>query len=241
MRKFFQGFALAVNMLSIFPFFKVHDFFKGINGFAVMFYPLVGLILGSVLALLQYLLSGIFPDLHVSIMILVLWVLFSGALHLDGFSDTVDGLFVPKKRSFEVMKDPNVGAMGMVFSVVFLLLKASALLHVTHWTQLALILMLARYNAVLAIYFYPYLSKNGMGFLAKKEFTFKHLIFSTFSVIGVVLFTLNGWILLFVSIFAFLMMKIFFIRRYGGFSGDIYGFVIEMTELILLHVIILNL
>ena len=41
-----MGFTLAMNMLTTLPFFKVHDFFKGINGYAVMFYPLIGFILG---------------------------------------------------------------------------------------------------------------------------------------------------------------------------------------------------
>ena len=46
--KTLKGFLLAFNMLSIIPFFKVHDFYKGINGYAVMFYPLVGFILGGI-------------------------------------------------------------------------------------------------------------------------------------------------------------------------------------------------
>ena len=47
--KILKGFALAVSMLTTLPFFKVHDFFKGINGYAVMFYPLVGAMLGFIL------------------------------------------------------------------------------------------------------------------------------------------------------------------------------------------------
>jgi len=240
MKKILKGFALAINMLSIFPFFKIHDFFKGINGYAVMFYPLVGLLIGYLLSISFLALSSIFPALHVSIIILALWVLFTGALHLDGFSDTVDGLFVSKNRSFAVMKDPNIGAMGMIFTLIFILLKGSALLHVSEWSELALILMLARYNSVLAIYFYPYLSKNGMASLAKEEFTSTQLIITTILVLGVVFFTCKGWILLAVSLISFFIMKLFFIKRYGGFTGDIYGFVIELTELILLHVIILK-
>ncbi|WP_434657887.1 hypothetical protein [Sulfurimonas sp. NW9] len=49
MSKLFKGFTLAVSMLSILPFFKVHDFYKGINGYAVMFYPFVGFLLGLLL------------------------------------------------------------------------------------------------------------------------------------------------------------------------------------------------
>jgi cobalamin 5'-phosphate synthase/cobalamin synthase len=239
MRDIFQGFALAFGMLSTLPFIKVHTFYKGINGYGVMFYPLVGALLGVILALSYTFLSNFFPPLHVSIMVLALWVVITGALHLDGFSDTIDGLFVSKQRSFEVMKDPNIGAMGMIFTLIMILLKASALLHVSDFFELIFILMLARYNSVLAIYLYPYLSKNGMGALAKEEFGSKELFFSTLMVLAVLFFSTNALLLLSISLINLYLLKLFFIKRYGGFTGDIYGFVIEFSELVLLHVIIL--
>ncbi len=238
MKKIFKGFALAINMLTIFPFFTIHDFYKGINGYSVMFYPLVGFIIGLFLALFYTLLIHYFPPLHVSLIILALWAIFTGALHLDGLSDSIDGFFVPKERALEVMKDPNVGAMGMIFTVLFILLKGSALLHVSTLFQLPLILMLARYNTVLAIYFYPYLSKNGMGALAKEEFTAKQLLFSSLIILIFVSLTPDGWILLLASLLSLGVIQYFFIKRYGGFSGDMYGFTIEMSELILLHAMI---
>jgi len=241
MKKTLKGFALAINMLTIIPFFKIHDFYKGINGYSVMFYPLVGLIIGLILAISHELLSNYFPALHVSIIILSLWAVITGGLHLDGLSDSIDGFFVSRERALEVMKDPNVGAMGMIFTLIFILLKGSALLHVSTWFELPLLLMLARYNAVLAIYFYPYLSKNGMGTLAKKEFTRKQLFISTLIILIAVGFTPNGSILLISSLFTLGIIQYFFIKRYGGLSGDMYGFIIEISELILLHVMILRL
>ncbi len=240
MKKIISGFALAINMLTVTPFFKIHNFYKGINGYSVMFYPLIGLIIGLFLAFSYELLSNYFPALHVSIIILALWAIITGGLHLDGLSDSIDGFFVSKERALEVMKDPNVGAMGMIFTLIFILLKGSALLHVNTWFVLPLLLMLARYNAVLAIYFYPYLSKNGMGALAKKEFTTKQLLISTLMVLVAVGFTPNGWILLISSLFTLGIIQYFFIKRYGGLSGDMYGFIIEMSELILLHVMIFS-
>ena len=62
MNRIFKGFALALSMLSIIPFFKVHDFYKGINGYAVMFYPLVGFLLGLILYLTYSLLNPYIPS-----------------------------------------------------------------------------------------------------------------------------------------------------------------------------------
>jgi cobalamin 5'-phosphate synthase/cobalamin synthase len=239
MKNIFAGFSLAINMLTTLPFFKVHKFFDGINGYAVMFYPLVGFILGSVLYALNYFLEPYFAATHLHIILFALWVLLTGALHLDGLSDAIDALFVSKKRAIEVMKDPHVGAMGMTFTGVFLLLKASALWHLEALWALPLILMYARFNVVLAIYFLPYIRENGMSTLAKKEFTSTQLLVSTLIIVLVALVFTKGLILLAISLLSLFFFKIWFTKRFGGFSGDLYGFMIEGTELILLHGVLL--
>ena len=111
-------------MLSILPFFKTHDFFKGINGYAVMFYPVVGFLLGTILYVIYLFLEPYMPQQHLGIIIFGMWVLLTGALHLDGFCDTIDGLFVPKEKALKVMKDAHIGGMGMIFGGVFIIIKA---------------------------------------------------------------------------------------------------------------------
>jgi len=162
--RFFYAFWLSFNMLTIFPIFKIHTFFKGINGYSAMFYPLIGVILGTMLYIASKLGNAFFDPTYVSVIIFALWVLFSGAIHLDGFSDTIDGIFVEKNRSLEVMKDPHVGTMGMIFSVVFLMLKLFALMHIKDFSALVVVLMLSRLNATVAIYFFNYIS-SGVGML----------------------------------------------------------------------------
>jgi len=240
MREIFKGFALAISMLTTLPFLKVHDFFKGINGYAVMFYPLVGFILGAILWGVYTLLAPFIPAMHLGVTIFVLWVLLTGALHLDGLSDTIDGLYVSKDRALEVMKDSNIGGMGMILGATFLIAKASTLAHFEAIYLLPIILMLSRLNATLAIYFYPYISQNGMGTLAKEEITKPQILIALlYSLVLVALF--NAWIALFFALLVLFFIKRFFIKRYGGFSGDIYGFSIEVTELILLNVLLFSL
>lgn len=240
MRDIFKGFALAVSMLTTVPFFKIHDFFKGINGYAVMFYPLVGFLLGLILWGVQSLLSPFAPSFHVSVIIFVLWVLLTGALHLDGLSDTVDGLYVTKEKALKVMKDSHVGGMGMIVSATFLIAKASSLAHFEAFYLLPIILMLPRLNVVLAIYFYPYVSPNGMSTLAKAELTKTELFIALFYSLVLVAF-FNIWLALVSALLVLFVIKSFFIKRYGGFTGDIYGFSIEVTELILLNVLLFSL
>ena len=240
MKKIFDGFALAVSMLSIVPFFKVHDFYKGINGYAVMFYPLVGFLLGLLLFGFYALLAPYFPHFHLAVIIFALWVLLTGALHLDGLSDTVDGLFVPKERALEVMKDPHNGGMGMSFGAVFLILKASSLMALDAFYLLPVVMLLSRLIIVFAIFKYPYVSPNGMSTLAKEELTQTQL-FTAFGYSLFVVYLFDAWLLFVAAFVTLFVIKSFFMKRYGGFTGDIYGFSIEVVELILLNCIIVGL
>ena len=236
--KLLKGFALAFNMMSIIPFFKVHHFFKGINGYSAMFYPLVGFVLGSILWATHWLLDSHMPTTHLSVIIFGMWILLTGALHLDGFSDTVDGLFVAKDKSLEVMKDSHVGGMGMSFTVIFLLLKLSSVIHFEAYYLLPVILMLSRLNATLSIYFFNYIS-SGVANLIKEELGKKHLLFAflyTFALVFI--FSFLGAFT--ISILVLILSAWFFKKRLGGLNGDIYGFIIEVTELALLNYIIFS-
>lgn len=236
--KLLKGFALAFNMMSILPFFKVHNFFKGINGYSAMFYPLVGFILGLLLWGTHLVLKDYVPSTHLSVIIFALWVIITGALHLDGFSDTLDGLFVSKEKALEVMKDSHVGGMGMTFTVVFLLLKLSSLIYFDAFYLLPIILMFSRLNATLAIYIYEYVS-SGIGKLLKEELQLKQLLFAiSYSLTLGYLFSFVSAIL--VSILVLLVSARFFTSRLGGLNGDMYGFIIEVSELTLLNFIIIN-
>ena len=243
MTKIFKGFALAVSMLTTIPFFKVHDFYKGINGYAVMFYPFVGFLIGLILVSVFLLLQSTLPIMHLSIIIFSLLVVLTGAIHLDGFSDTIDGLFVSREKSLEVMKDPNTGGMGMIFSVVFLLLKASSItallmIDANFIYTLPIILMLSRFNAVLAIYFYPYVSKGGIASLAKEELKISQVLIASLYVVTLTLLA-SKISLIFFSLAILYFIGIFFVKRYGGFTGDIYGFSIEVSELALINYLII--
>jgi len=241
MSRLFKGFALALSMLSVLPFFKVHDFYKGINGYAVMFYPLIGALLGAALYGVYLVLYPYVPSMHLGVIIFALWVVVTGALHLDGLSDTIDGLFVTKERALEVMKDPHNGGMGMSFGAVFLILKASSVVALGEEVYLIpLIMLLSRLLVVLEIYLYPYISKNGMGALAKSELKgWQAAVALLYSLVVVALF--HSFWLLFIMLFTLFILKYFFMKRYGGFSGDMYGFSIEVSELILLNAVIVSL
>lgn len=236
--KILQGFALAFSMLTIIPFFKVHDFFKGINAYSAMFYPLVGFILGTILWATHTFLTPYLPTPHLSVFLFALWITLTGALHLDGFSDSIDGLFVSKERALEVMKDSHVGGMGMSFTFVFLALKLSSLIYFDAFYLLPIILMISRLNATLAIYLFEYVS-GGVSLLIKEELALKHILFALLYVLLITALFSSMSLLLLSGVVLIVLAK-FFTARLGGLNGDIYGLIIEVTELALLNLIIIK-
>ncbi len=101
-------------------------------------YPLVGALLGAALggwtALLQL---GAGPPLVRAFLVLLAWVVLTGALHLDGFCDLCDGLFggrTPEDR-LRIMKDPHIGTFGLAGGVLLLLGKFALLTEVVRWPE----------------------------------------------------------------------------------------------------------
>ena len=95
------------------------------DGKQVLYFPLVGLVIGSLLYGVDHLLSlAYYSEVRIVGDVLFLTVI-SGALHLDGLADTADGIFShrPRERILEIMKDSRIGVMGVLALLFCILLK----------------------------------------------------------------------------------------------------------------------
>lgn len=233
-----NAFFLAWNFLTIIPLSRQHQFKEEDMSLSLAFYPLVGFFLGAILLALYTLLEGLIPQNHLHLMLFVVLVTITGALHVDGLSDSIDALYVPKERALEVMKDPHVGAMGLIFTTTFLIAKASSFIYLQQMENLVLILALSRFNALVAIYFFDYVS-SGFSGSAKGGFSRSHFVLATLFVLFLALFFEHGLAILFASLMTLMAIKGLFYKKIGGFSGDVYGLSIEISELVMLNVAIL--
>ncbi len=211
------------------------------------FAPLIGLIIGGILALID---SGAhligIPVLTSSALVVGLWIVITGGLHLDGVMDTADGLAVqdPQKR-LEVMVDSATGAFGAMAAFALLLIKTAALadLHSHRWLGLMVACGWGRWGQQVAIALYPYLKPAGKGKFHKAAISSYWdllpglVLLLSLSAIQVLLDrTLVKLALLTViggSAIAF-STGAWFNRQLGGHTGDTYGAVVEWTEAFLL-------
>ncbi len=232
-------FFAALQFLTQIPPIVQRPFTEKELGWSVGFYPLAGLSIGIVILIVNSLLGLFVPPLLRSALIITLWVLISGALHLDGFLDACDGIlggFTPVKR-LEIMRDERVGAFGLAGGVLLLLIKFSAL-DALPGTSAALIIIptLSRWGMSLAVITFPYGRPKGLGRAIKDNATWKELLLATLIAGLVAWFTFHwlGLIALGVAAVTVALIAAFILKRIPGMTGDIYGAINEIVEVVLL-------
>lgn len=235
---------LAVQFLTAVPL-KIKEFSKEKMAWAIVYFPVVGLLLGLLLSGINTLLRFLsFPIITVNIILTVALIMMTGGLHLDGLADTADAFFSGKSKEemLAIMRDPHVGVMGVLSLITVMLLKVGLLCSLgTTLKTNALLLMcvLSRWSVVLATFFFPYARNNGKAKLFIEGMNLKIFLFSTISAL---LFTFAIWkirgtvILLIIAGFTYLIDKIIS-RKIMGITGDTLGAAIELTEIITLFAV----
>lgn len=257
--RWLEAFVAAFQFLTRIPFPYSFTYTEDHFRRSVVFYPFVGLVIGIIISTAGSILSSIFPAAITGIMIVALWTLLSGALHLDGLMDTADGLLShrSRERMLEIMKDSRVGAMGVIACVFYLLLKCALVISLledkqgSDWLLLLLLIPVwSRSFMVTAIAAWPYARQGqGLGSLYRTV-GWKHAIFSVIGALllsAFTLFILGDWsiaeaglVLLIAALVTYLTgigMASVVSRKLGGLTGDVYGALNECIELVLLLVI----
>jgi len=229
-----NSFFLAFQLLTIIPI--SHTFIASDRqlGYSSLFYPIIGLFIGAVMVGAGSLLVSM-PIQVQSAVILIIWVLLTGGLHLDGLADCADawvGGLSGKQRSLEIMKDPASGPIAVVVLVLLLLLKwtvISEILERDDYIILILTPMLGRLAILLLMLSTNYIREGGMA-----EKMIKNLPQLPAYILSGFCLLLAGYYLgLFVICLMFLLLFVIAYqakKRLGGVTGDVYGATVEIVE-----------
>lgn len=207
-------------------------------GRAVGWYPLVGLILGAGLYGLRLAADRFLPPPVASVAVLTAWIALSGALHFDGLLDTCDGVFggqTPERR-LAIMRDSRVGAFGMAGGALLLLTKYAALTVLpARATALFLAPSLGRWAMVLAMFAFPYGRGQGLGRDIKDNLRRQDLILASgVALVPALLAGRAGLVTLGITAVTVLLMATYATRRLPGLTGDTYGALCEVAEMVVL-------
>jgi len=209
-------------------------------GRSIGYFPVVGLIIGLILAGLNWLFSIVLPPMLSSAMLIVSLVIITGALHLDGLADTCDGIAGHKsvEERWQVMHDSRSGGFGIVGVVLVLLVKYVSLNNIPQSLLMAtLILMpvLSRWAMAYAIFVYPYARPSGLGKVFKQgaswpRFTMATLITFLMAVALVPQLHLTGLVAMFWVWLVTVILAAYFKGKFAGLTGDNYGAINEVAE-----------
>ncbi len=235
---------IAFGLMTTLPFRLPDDWSAGDSGRASVWYPLVGLVIGALTWLAWRGATLVFAPLVAGVIALVVWVALTGGLHLDGLADCFDGLFasVIRERRLEIMKDPHIGAFGVIGLILVLLLKAAVLASLTSTASLGILLAasLGRW-CILPAGLLPLARSSGMGADFASGFRRTFLLWGAILPLAVAI--LLGWrgILSALTGAGAAALILWFAKsRIGGVTGDVFGMIVEIVELVVLLAFVVN-
>ncbi|HWR28534.1 MAG TPA: adenosylcobinamide-GDP ribazoletransferase [Negativicutes bacterium] len=247
-------FLTALQFLTRIRLVSATEYDEEMFGRSVRFFPLVGMVAGGILALVVFLSGGWMPGTIRSTLLVTLCIFITGGLHCDGLMDTADGLFSgrSRERMLEIMKDSRVGAFG-VLSIILLLLWKWSLIYDMPDSLLgaAMISMMtiSRFTMVLAILRFPYARAEGMGkafarhagkgSLGLAIVTLAAFLGGLYFIMGSLVFFVASGSAVVAILFAFWFGN-WATRKIGGLTGDTYGAMTELSELVVLTVFVLS-
>jgi len=239
-------FLAALRFLTIIPLPGRREISPEEVGRSIVYFPLVGVIIGLILVGLGWLLGLFLPSALVDMLLVVSLVAISGALHLDGFVDTCDGMVGHKtvEERWRVMHDSRAGAFGIIGVCCLLLVKYVSLNAVPDsWLMQTLVLMpvVGRWAMVYAVFAYPYAKPSGLGKAFKQGASWTRFTIATIITlaVAVILAQLAGFIIMLGIWVIVVAMAAYLKGKFGGLTGDTYGAINEVAEVCVLILVCL--
>jgi len=255
---------LAFQFLTIIPLKDTGEVSEEEIGSASIFFPLIGITQGALFVLSQMIFLRLFPPELANGLLVMVIVIASGALHLDGLADTFDAIASrgDREEKLAVMKDSTIGSAGVAAIMLALLLKFFALNSlfrsspVTFFFWIFLMPVFARWVMVSAAFHSKSARHGGIGRMFIENTKIKELITATlltllspFLIYFVIDKTLgmdsDFLVFIFQSLFILIMLYIlgliatwFSSRMFGGMTGDTLGAVSEISEILVLMAVV---
>ncbi|MDR0880461.1 MAG: adenosylcobinamide-GDP ribazoletransferase [Clostridioides sp.] len=225
------------------------DFHKGI-----IYFPLVGFIIGLIMYVVAIFMGRLFGFFLASIFTVLVEVLLTGGLHLDGLGDTFDSIYSYRDRDkmLEIMKDSRLGTNALLAVVFTVLIKIAFIFNIMNSDMMWIVMFMPIFSRLIVIWMtYKTESprKEGMGnvFIGKTS-TESLLIAVLYTIPSTILIGMEFFVfegseiinLLFTTAVLFIFVDVFkhhIYSKIGGITGDVLGCTIELSELVYLFFI----
>ncbi len=204
---------------------------------SLLYFPLVGLLIGGLAAALAYGFACLFPVLPAAALLVIALAVVSGGLHLDGVADSADGLLSarPRLQKMAIMHDSRTGPMGVFALTAVLLLKFACLasLPASEFWRAALLMPVAGRSAlVFSMILLPYARPEGLArvFYQKRKELAGLTALGVLALTAFVAASLRGLLSAGSALAMVLLFSIYLYRQLGGHTGDTLGASCELAE-----------
>lgn len=207
---------------------------------SMIFYPVVGLLIGLTCVAFYHLSSRIFTPAISLVIAYIFGIIFTGGLHLDGFADMCDGFYAGKDKSeiLSIMKDSHIGTMAVLGLFCLLSLKLSLLFSILLRGQLIETLLvvpaISRWVMTMSAVLYPYARmEGGTGKPFVENIGIKEAIISSLfiSIISYLVVGTSGIVVSIATLGVALIFMQWVKKKIGGITGDILGGLNEISEI----------
>lgn len=236
-----RAFIAALQFLTILPAFRG----IGISGKdmerCVIFFPLIGLLIGFLSYAFAALISMVFQPTVCCVLIVLFLVVISGGLHMDGLADTMDGFASSRSevRMLEIMRDSRIGVMGVLSIIFIILLKVTFLFSMSHSFRMNAVVLMplaGRCSVLIVMLLLNYVRQEGTGLVFSKN---KRYIWLGLA-LGMILFITTalllcshtGAVMVLASILVALLFSAYCKKKIRGYTGDTLGATCEIVELV---------
>ena len=240
MRQEWEDFRIAGAFLTVLPVARELSMEPPRLGRSMAFFPAVGMVLGLALVILNWVLTPLIPRAVLDCLLILILIALTGALHLDGIADLIDGLAGGKDKAsvLRIMKDSRVGAMGVVGLVMVLLLKYLSLYNTPLGMKSAALIFApaaGRWVQVVLASFCRYVrGEGGTGGAFVEHVGEREALIASVTLLlaAIVLFGMKGFFLIFLLGLAVMALIRYFEIRLGGVTGDVLGAATEVVEVL---------
>lgn len=210
---------------------------------AARYFPLVGWVVGAIGALSYLAFVLVLPPSLAVILSMAVTIRCTGAFHEDGWADSCDGLGGgwEKAQVLTIMKDSRIGSYGAIGVVLMLLAKVAALYELGADSEVMVAIAifvahpLSRLASTSLIHLLPYVREDESAKskpLARRMNGAELLIAASFGLLPLLLLgPLEALCVIVAALLVTVWAARMFVRRLGGYTGDLLGATQQATEL----------
>ncbi len=248
--KILNSFRIALAMFSKIPVGKA-DWSEDNMQFSMCFIPFVGIVNAAALFLWYYLCIKLsFNNILFGTVAAVLPLLITGGIHMDGFCDVVDSLasYAEKGKRLEILKDPHVGAFAIIWCSAYMIVMAGLMSGISSYETVYMIgvgYVLSRAVSCLLSVFMKNAKREGTlyTFTSRQNKNIAACVLAIYIFGSLTIMCIIQFYTGILTVLLCMLTVLYFLRmadkNFGGITGDLAGFFIQICELVIVAAVIL--